>query len=217
MTKVFAVTLVHPAAVMRGGFGHEPLAKRTLRRLSTRLRNPAAWPLLDITQPPPGCTANLNPTKAEILEWLAALPDSAPDGCAVDLEGNAPNIRLVGITRIHDLNHIAIHLLAPGPVKIWSPRDEAEILTMLRVKLPTVPLWFWNGQAFDYGEMVDPPLLFDVDRLAMSYYKGGDGMLMLRHAYAEQPAGLQYAAITFLGWCAWKWLVSQDDEEEGKA
>lgn len=208
------LSLPHPAAILRGAVGHEPLAKRSLHHLATYLKDPTAWPVLDVTEPPTEAVCHLDPTFDEVISFLDDLP---PEGVALDLEGNAPHIRCVGLCRLDNLTYLCVWLLKQGGTPAWSDDRRDAILAALRLKLPEVPLWMHNGQAFDYGELCDEPLRLDPTRVADAYLRGGDTMLAQRHAYGEQPAGLQHMAISYLRYTAWKHTTNLDDEVEGKA
>lgn len=206
--KLAVYSILHPAFLLRDQWGYLPAQQQTMRRFA-RLVDGKASPPPNTDQPPPGAIPC--PTAEEVLHWLEEPETRA--GVACDIENPGDVLRIVGFCRLSDLQSIAIKVYEQTGGPAWNQPDQRKIETALRCFLldHRVPKWFHNGQQHDVPQLAG--YKFPVE----GYYEGGDTMLMQRFAYAEQPAGLQYMAITHLGLSAWKHLVREEDEEaEGK-
>jgi len=208
--NLHVLSILHPAFLLRDQWGFLPAQQIYLRRFAKLVTNaPDAPTPTDTTQPPPGAT--ILPTPQQVLDYLAH-PDNH-QGVACDIENPGDVLRIVGFCRLSDLESIAIKVYAQSGGPCWNAPYQQQIESALREFLadPTVPKWFHNGQQHDSPEL--EKYGFPVQ----GYYEGGDTLLMQRFGFAEQPAGLQYCAITHLGMGAWKHLTRAEDEgAEGK-
>ena len=207
-TKV--LVLAHPASIMRGGWGREPFQIMYLRRLRQWALEDKPIELVDVDQPPP--KANLFPTLPEVLAFLSD-PRCQTEGLAIDLEAAGPYPRCLGLMLADSEDYICIHFRRQGGGICWSYTDLCTITESLTKLLedPTIPKIFQNGQAYDVPEL--EALGFTVN----GYAEGGfDPMSAHRYMYGECPADLQTLGIAYGGLVAWKRLVREEDEGEGK-
>jgi len=103
------VGLLHPSAIMRGMWGMETAQVQSLMRVRKLLHG---WqpPVYDFDNPPPN--ANIFPTLAEMRAWQAALSPSEPVVIDVENAGWVP--RMLGLTAVDSLAHIAVHFRQEG-------------------------------------------------------------------------------------------------------
>jgi hypothetical protein len=208
--QVKVLPLVHPKSIMKGGWGKEMFQVMYLKRLKQWAFDKRPCEPVDVTQPPP--KANLFPTLDEIKEFLAD-PRCSSEGVAIDLEAAGPHPRCLGIMLVESEEYICIHFRHQGGAIYWSYTDLCTIVGLLQLFLadPTVPKVFQNGQAYDVPELEE--LGFEVN----GYWPDGfDPMIAHRYMYGESPADLQTLGIAYGGLSAWKRLVKEDDEGEGK-
>jgi len=85
---VKVLPLVHPAAIIRGGWGREMYQIKYLRRLRQWAFDGRPCEVFDPTQPPEN--ANLFPTLDEIRAFLED-PRCQEQGVAIDLEAAGPH------------------------------------------------------------------------------------------------------------------------------
>lgn len=200
------LSLLHPAYILRDQYALEPAQRRALKRLARDLTDPK--PCIDTTQPPLDST--LFPTCAEVVAYIDRL--LADDAAVhIDLETAGPVLRCVGLCRLDDLRPFVVWQHYRSGLPAWNDHDGPIVHDALcRLFASRTPKWFHNGQQFDVLEIEAFGFPFHVE----GYERGGDTLLMQRHAYAEAPASLQYCAITYLGIPAWKHLIIEDEERD---
>jgi len=195
---------------MRGQWGKEMFQVRYLKRVREDVYGKTPWHLVDVDQPPP--SANLFPQLSEVLAFLSD-PRLRSEGVAIDLEAAGPHPRCLGLTLVESEDHICIHFRRQGGALYWTYTELCSIVESLQNLLrdPTVPKVFQNGQAYDVPEL--EALGFEV----RGYEEGGfDTMIAHRYMYGEAPADLQTLGIAYGKLSAWKRLVREEDEGEGK-
>jgi len=204
------LTLVHPSAIQRGQWGKEFFQVEFLRRAKRWAFDGEPSEPIDINQPI--TKANLFPTLAEIEAFL--LDDRCREqGVAIDLEAAGPHPRCLGLMLVEDEEYICIHFRRQGGGVYWKYTELCRIVELLQFFMadPEVPKVFQNGQAYDV------PQLEELGFMVRGYYEGGfDPLLAHRYAYGESPADLQTLGIVYGGLPAWKRLVREEDEGEGK-
>ena len=156
--------------------------------------------------------ANLFPTLEQVLAFLGD-PRCESEGLSIDLEAAGRYPRCLGLLLCDSEDYICIHFRHQGGSSYWRYGELVQIVEKLREVLanPRVPKVFQNGQAYDDPEL--EALGFEIN----GYCEGGfDPMIAHRYAYGESPADLQTLGITYGGLVAWKRLVKESDEGEGK-
>jgi len=208
--QVKVVPLAHPAAIQRGGWGREAFQVLHLKRVKQWVFDGRPCKPMDMTKAPP--SANLSPTLTEIQQFLED-PRCQGQGITLDIEAAGPHFRCLGLMLCDDEEYICIHFRRQGGATYWPYGELLKIVAMLQLFLadPTIPKVMHNGQAYDVLQLEE--LGFEVG----GYFEGGfDTLLAHRYAYGEAPADLQTLGIAYGGMSAWKRLVSEDDEGEGK-
>ncbi len=213
---VEVLPLAHPAFIVRGKWGHRQFSVRALRDLRLRCEaSPEARPPLPEepgTAPLP--QTMLHPTKAAIIAFVLGLPVTSPEGVAIDIEAAGPHVRQIGLAR-WDESYLSIMVLREGGEQYWERGDLRDIVSAMVQVFPTVPLWFQNGQNYDIPELLE---LGFPESLSDAYARGGDTMFMMRHAYQDAPADLQFIGVQLGSMMPWKRLAKAgtEDEQEGK-
>lgn len=208
--RVKILTLAHPTKIQQGQWGKEMFQVEYLKRLHRWAFKDEPCEPIDITQAPE--KANLFPTLDEIKVFLLD-PRCQAQGVAIDLEAAGPHPRCLGLMLVDSEEYICIHFRRQGGGEYWRYTELCTIVALLQIFLadPTVPKVFQNGQAYDVPEL--EALGFEV----RGYAEGGfDPMIAHRYAYGESPADLQTLGIVYGGLPAWKRLVREDEEGEGK-
>ena len=208
--RVKALTIAHPTKIMQGQWGKEMFQVLYLKRLKAWAFDGKPCNPVDITQPPE--KANIFPSLAEIEAFLVD-PRCQAQGVAIDLEAAGRHPRCLGLMLVDDEEYICIHFREQGGAPYWRYTDLCRVVTLLIIFLADtlIPKVFQNGQAYDVPELEE--LGFTV----AGYYEGGfDPMIAHRYAYGESPADLQTLGIAYGGLPAWKRLVREDEEGEGK-
>jgi hypothetical protein len=196
--------------IMRGQFGREPLQVRYLRKLKRWAFDGEPCELVDINTVPPN--ANLFPTLEQILQFLSD-PRCESEGLSIDLEAAGRYARCLGLLMCESEDYICIHFRQQGGASYWRYSELVQIVEKLAEVLanPRIPKVIQNGQAYDVPELED--IGFEIG----GYAEGGfDPMIAHRYMYGESPADLQTLGITYGGLVAWKRLVREADEGEGK-
>ncbi len=212
------LSLVHPAAIIRGNFGLEAAQILYLKRLRAILEGRASFESVDVEKPPPG--ALCFPTVEEVQLYfsvhaahgLDTLIGSFPRGLyACDIEAAGPHIRCIGFCCWHCEKYLQVPFRRQGGRPYWATYTElcrvAEILQILCGD-PGFGLIFQNGLSYDIPEL--EAVFIHVANYA------ADTLHMQRHAFTEAPANLQYLGITYGRLPAWKRLVKSAEEGEGK-
>ena len=204
------LTLLHPTTIQQGQWGKEMLQVLYLKRLRAWVFDDQPCEVVDLTQPPE--KANLFPTLSEITTFLSDTRCQT-EGVAIDLEAAGPHPRCLGLMLCDSEEYICIHFRHQGGEPYWNYTNLCTIVALLQIFLadPLVPKVFQNGQAYDVPELEE--LGFQV----RGYFEGGfDPMIAHRYMYGEAPADLQTLGIAYGGLPAWKRLVREDEEGEGK-
>ena len=208
--NLHALGLLHPEFVARGNFGFQPAQINYLRRLKRWVDKPGAAPptLIDFFGELPS-PALLDPTYDEAIAWL----DSALSRNAIvsyDIESAGEHVRLIGIMEVDTESYLAIHIRRQYGQLRWKRDKLRNIVIRLDMLHERCPLVFHNGQAFDAPELE----AVGFEGFEPMFLAGGDTLVMQRHAYVDAPANLQYCAITYCGFSAWKHMVKVGDEEQ---
>jgi hypothetical protein len=195
---------------MKGQFGKEPFQIMYLTKLRQQVFDGRPCELVDVNEVP--ANANLFPTLPEILDFLDN-PRCKSEGLSIDLEAAGPYPRCLGLLMCESEDYICIHFRHEGAGIYWKYQELVQIVDKLGQVLtdPTVPKVFQNGQAYDVPELEE--VGFEVGG-----YEGigFDPMIAHRFMYGESPADLQTLGIAYGGLVAWKRLVREEDEGEGK-
>lgn len=208
--KVKLLTLLHPTTIQQGQWGKEMLQVLYLKRLRAWAFDNHPCDVVDLSQP--GENANLFPTVAEIEAFLVD-PRCQTEGVAIDLEAAGEHPRCLGIMLVESEEYICIHFRKQGGEPYWGYTDLCTIVSLLQIFLAdsSVPKVFQNGQAYDVPE------LEELGFVVRGYAEVGfDPMIAHRYAFGESPADLQTLGIAYGGLPAWKRLVREDEEGEGK-
>jgi hypothetical protein len=210
--KIRSIGIPHPAAILRGGFGLEPAARRALRRLVQDVREPGLAPDPTDTTPPPGSL--IFPTPTQIETYLTDPRMRA--GVAVDIETAGPILRCVGFCRLVDPAPIVCWFHFKSGQLAWEDHREHTLVYGLVARCLSdaeIPKVFQNGQQFDVGELRSHG--FTVNGYADL---GFDTMLAHRHALPEAPASLQWMTCNYVrGARPWKhWIGGKEEEDDNK-
>ena len=205
--ELWVISIVHPGAVVRGGWAAEPQQYEYLKR--ARALAGGTW------EPPSHAHLvggfNFTPTAPEVEAWCHQAQQERAT-LTVDIECAGPHLVCVGLCDIATMGGIVVRFRGPGGPTLWGnelPRVVEALFDVLSD--PTVGKWFHNGQAFDipYLNMQG----FEVEGFV------GDTMLMQRYMFPEMGASLQQCGSFYVGVPAWKYLakdVNNDEEGDGK-
>lgn len=213
-----SISLVHPAAIVRGSWELDPLQVTSLERAKDYVEGRLSP--RDLNSLPQG--AVLYPT-LEDLEEFSRDPGGLASGLAVDIESAGRHLICVGLTRLSDLGYLCVRFRKEGGYLYWPSFTQLyQAVEWLDNLLgdPSIPLYFHNGQAFDVPELTHFTYQdgeWHGFRLAGFTDLGYDTMLVQLTAMAGFPKSLQFCATYHLGFPVWKTLVSEDEEgAEGK-
>ena len=203
---MYAVAIMHPAAILRGQWANEPLQHEWL----SRARALAEGRLAPHTLEDLVACGLPDPTPDELEAWVR---DTLALGCgvAVDIECAGTVLRCVGVARLAEPPVPTLfNFRAQGGSPVGGTLEEtARVVACLDALLGShLPKWFHNGQAFDV------PYLERLGFVVNNY--AGDTMLLQRYLYPEAPADLQSVATFYCGYPGWKHLAHNDEEGEGK-
>lgn len=201
--EVWVISIVHPGAIVRGGWAAEPQQYEYLKR--ARALACGTW------EPPSHSHLlrgfNLTPTLAEVEAFCTqAIAQGAT--LSVDIECAGQHLVCVGFCDIHTIGGIVVRLRGPGGTTLWG--DELpQIVDSLYDVLsePGVGKWFHNGQAFDI------PYL-NVQGFEVGGFVG-DTLLLQRYMFPDMDASLQGCGVFYVGVPAWKWLAKDNNPDEG--
>lgn len=202
---VWALPILHPARILRGGWALEPAQRETLFRVRETLADLAAgqpprhW--LDTSVPPPG--AILAPTLADLHRWCAA---DLAQGIAIDIECAGDVLVGIGFTRVVDLVSLWVPFRRQGGGLYWSRED-----------LPYAAWWCQLILASPWPKLWHNGLCFDIPYLIRTQGFVVEGphtdTILLAHIHMpEMPKSLQYQATYHLGIPSWKQLSDVDEE-----
>lgn len=194
----YVVGLLHPAFIMRGNFGLEPLQIQTLK-LVKRIVDGWEPPIYDFTQPYPGSV--LYPTLEELRTWRAGF--AAGEEIAIDVEAAGRVLRMVGMCRLSDLAYVAVWFRSEGG-DVWPYPDFGAVIEWLYDLLadPSVGKVFHNA-AYDIEQLEE--VGFEVENF--SY----DTLLATHLAFPELRKRLESVSLMCSGVTGWKAYLRNPD------
>ena len=199
--------IIHPSAISRGNFGWESPTRKALRRLATDMHAPGPTPPdPQVVGTPPG--ALLFPTPTQIEEYLT--DPLMEQGVVVDIENPGNVLKIVGWCRLADLKSLVVWFVMWDGSPAWEDHRERALVFNLVKRAwgnTRIPIWTHNGQAHDL------PYMEKYGFGPIGNF-GGDTMLMLRHAFPEQPAGLLWAACNLVGGFPYKHWIKWDEQDD---
>lgn len=201
--EVWVISIIHPGAVVRGGWAAEPQQYEYLKR--ARALACGTWEPQSHEHLIRGF--NLAPSLSQVEAYCeGAIAKGAT--LAVDIECAGPHLVCVGMCDVATMGGIVVRLRGPKGVPMWGEHLPQVVSSLYNVlSEPTVGKWFHNGQAFDipYLETVG----FRVDGFV------GDTLLLQRFMFPEMGASLQECGTFYVGAPAWKYLAKDTNPDEG--
>ncbi len=201
--EVLVLPIMHPAAILRGQWGHDPFQIVFLE--NARKVYEGEEKLLDIEQPLPGERVLRSiPEIEEYVRWAEA----ARPTLACDIETAGESLTCIGFCDIETEQPVVIPYRNSGMGYWFGARTpQVDQLVGRILANPEIRLVFQNGATFDI------PMLERLGWRVEGYED--DTLIMHRNCYPEAPAALEFLGIVYGGLPAWKWL-SSPDEGEGK-
>ncbi len=200
---VYVITIVHPAAILRGNWAADPFQPIYLKR-AKEIADGHTPTILDPTQPPPH--ALLDPDPMEIRDWYRAIQPG--DSVAVDIEAAGHHITCIGMCRLHDLVAIVFRFRNRGGSPELAGIEERIRICDLVLSRPDIKLIFQNGQAYDIPQLEASGFVVE------GYFDGGfDSMLAAFCCYPDAPKTLEFLANIYAGISNWKYMVKADQGE----
>ncbi len=190
----YVVGLLHPAFILRGNFGLEPLQIQTLK-LVKRILDGWEPEVYDFSKPHAG--ANLYPTMEQLRAWSG---DFQPgDEVAIDVEAAGRVLTMVGLCRVRDLSHVAVWFRQPGGDP-WPHPSWEELVGWLYDFLadPLVGKCFHNA-AYDIEQLEETG--FEIEGFSF------DTLLAAHIAYPEMRKRLESVALLTAGITGWKAML----------
>ena len=214
MREVYINPILHPSGIIRGRWALEDCQVRYLQRINQCIRGEREPNLTDINLPPPDTT--LFPTPAQVENFTESTRVGPWDFVGVDIENAGRHIICIGFTQLSlDSNTlgrtICVRFRSRGGSCYWSnERDLRLVVESIDDLLgdPDIGLVFHNGTTHDV------PILEDVGFRVRGRLI--DTMLLAHTANSEIPKSLQFTSTLKLWSPAWKILVEESDEDEGK-
>jgi hypothetical protein len=200
--SAYVVGLLHPAFILRGNFGLEPLQIQTLK-LVRRILDGWCPDVYDFTQPYPG--AQLYPTLEELRAWRAGFAPG--EEVILDVEAAGRVLRMIGLCRLSDLAYVAIWFRAEGG-EPWPYPDYAGVVEFLYDLLAdeSVPKLAHN-HFYDWEQLEE--VGFEVNGTGM------DSLLALHIGYPEMRKRLESVSLLCSGISGWKaYLRSPDGHQK---
>jgi DNA polymerase len=205
--EVRVVPLVHPAAIIRGSWAHDPAQPLFLRRAWEIARAEQPPPLLDVSVPPPG--GQIAKTVHEVARFLGEiLIDKAAVAC--DIEGTGGILIGIGFARLDTLEAMYVPFRNKA-APFWSSEEDtrcaAEWVDRVLASEQIAKV-FHNGSSFDL------PFLEEIGFVVNNY--ADDTMVRAWATYHESVKDLQSLGILYAGLPAWKHLSNVGDEGDEK-
>jgi hypothetical protein len=214
VTPLWAIPIIHPAAISRGQYHKEPAQQITLDRVAHYLKSgldPEPW---DINQPPPG--ALLYPTLPELEEFYLETTTGPWDALSHDLENAGPHIICDGMCQLNTSTgaigrSLCLRFRRQGGDLYWTDWDSHVAACEFLYRVLSDPE---TGKVFHNGVTHDVPVLEQLGFTVAGRLM--DTMIMMHTAYSEFQKGLQFCATFWNMSPVWKVLVQESDEAEGK-
>jgi hypothetical protein len=203
----YVVPIVHPAAVVRGQWAHDPAQPKFLRRAWEIACADSPPNVADVGTAPPGGT--IARTLADVSAWIGDVL-AARATVACDIEGTGGVLIGIGFCRLDTLASMYVpfrNRAAP----YWPDREVTRAVAYWVDRVlsePTVGKVFHNGSSFDV------PFLEGIGFEVAGYVD--DTMIRAWATYHEAAKDLQSLGILYAGLPAWKHLSHVGDEGEGK-
>lgn len=213
-SSVVCITpLVHPSAILRGGWSLETAQKTYLQRVSSDAKGTEKIEFLDVSKPPEG--SQIFPSIEAIREHFEEVRSLG--AVSIDIESVGSHIICIGFTSLTPDGEkvgktICVRFKLSGGGNFWPTKEAlAEAVAEIQSVLadPKITKVFQNGITFDIPELLD--VGFEV----VGPYI--DTMHLQHTAYHEMPKGLQFMATLYLSAPVWKSLVDEEEDLEGKS
>jgi hypothetical protein len=198
--------ITHPAAILKGKAGMESPTRKALRRFAADLTSPGPTPP-DPTQVVAPPNSNLFPTWQQIEAYLT--DPLMYEGVVVDIENPNDTLKIVGWCRLADMASLVVWFVDSAGEEVWTHPERVLVHGLVREAWgnPRIPIYMHNGQQHD------APYMERYGFGPIGNY-AGDSLLMLRHAFPEQSAGLQWAALQYVpGATPWKQWMKWDTDD----
>lgn len=204
--------IIHPAAILRGGWANEPQQITALTRALEFASGQRPPPVTDIDQPPPETT--LWPTVAAVREFDAQIPQW--DALSIDIENAGQFITLIGLTCMRLVDRklgptLSLPFKVRGGTDYWTKwAEHLEVVSLLYGWLdnPRLTKVFHNGLGHDIPILEEAGFSFRGRVL--------DTMVMAHYCYPEMRKSLQYCTTLYCWVPCWKLLVEEGEDDEGK-
>lgn len=211
--KLLVNPILDPQTIVRGQWNREPAQKLYIQRVWKYLKGRRELPNLRIDRPPPN--SKLMPTIGDLEEFNRQFPpEGEMDAISVDIENAGQHIICIGFTAFHSGGNIGSSVCVRFRKRgggLWHKhRELVQVVTWLFdiLRMDSISKVFHNGVTYDVPILQE--LGFQVEGRLID-------TLNLQHCvYPEDKKGLQYCSTLYNWSPAWKTLVEEEDEAEGK-
>lgn len=214
VTSFYVTPLLHPSTVRQGQWHREPAQQVYLNRVVSRHKKglkPYDW---QVSLPPPG--SYLYPNLWQLDQWWQEFLDGDFDAISHDLETAGQFIICDGLTPFHVESgrcgrSLCLRFRGHGGSRWFRTyREHCAAVDWLGRALahPGVAFVGHNVVGFDIPILLDHGFTIEGPII--------DTMVLQSRAYPELQKGLQFCATMFVGAPAWKGMVKEQDEGEGK-